>query len=500
MRHVRGPPLEPCPSPATVHEPARAGFVASASTAWADALAAAGVQLPCTRHALQHSRRAGSSCRRPGASGGAGCSSSAACVPPSPPSGGQRAPARGARCQAWPRAHPHARASRARRSAPFKTASLSCLAGGTRLRRDDGATRPHHARWSSPASAGAPVRRRARWDPLSRTRNSRRRGATRPPWGGGAELSMLIFGGAGEAISTTMRGFSARAARRPGKGGGGTDAGWTELPSSNRGPPRARRPVRELDGCRRPGDRRAWGLGNGVTSDLWVLHPPSRTRRWAAGAAAPPARAWPARTTAAASRIGCSSSRAGRQPGRSHRSAPSASTTACGTRSPSRCPVQTWVRRRASTRVPRPSTASVSSSSAAWAVVRARGGERRGRTANPSPTSSTAATPPPLYTPRGDQRGSWHISHAMCANGLHVYAFGGFDGLQDRDELWVSLAPSAFEAQRPCASPPTSTSLVPSSRRAAACGDAAPNARRRRAQHDAPERAGAGGPGARGRD
>ena len=49
--------------------------------------------------------------------------------------------------------------------------------------------------------------------------------------------------------------------------------------------------------------------------------------------------------------------------------------------------------------------------------------------------------------------------HAMCADGLRAYVFGGFDGEKDRDELWcLSLLPPCFAAvRRPRVARPSSS-------------------------------------------
>ena len=75
-----------------------------------------------------------------------------------------------------------------------------------------------------------------------------------------------------------------------------------------------------------------------------------------------------------------------------------------------------------------------------WLVsVAARTEHGRSGGAPPAPRRICAA---------GGAAPSARACHAMCASGLHVYAYGGFDGVQDRDELWcLSLVPDCFEGE-----------------------------------------------------
>ena len=84
----------------------------------------------------------------------------------------------------------------------------------------------------------------------------------------------------------------------------------------------------------------------------------------------------------------------------------------------------------------RPPTATASTTAAAAATTAA--------TATAAATAAAAAAPPPHDGP------SQRACLGLCADGLSIYAFGGFDGEHDLNDLWrLDLMPPAAPRSKP---------------------------------------------------
>ena len=67
---------------------------------------------------------------------------------------------------------------------------------------------------------------------------------------------------------------------------------------------------------------------------------------------------------------------------------------------------------------------------------------------------------PPAASDDGEAAPCARACLSMCADGLHVYCFGGFDGERDLADLWcLSLVPAAFRGE--AAAPLTQTHAHP---------------------------------------